>query len=321
MVSTRSTPHSHAAPRRARRALVRALVVSAALAFVCLLPTTELHAQQRYSRSFAPRGKVSLVLKNRSGLIEVQGWQRAEVRVTARIESPAARFTPSMTDDGLTIDVVSDNRGRDDVGDVNFYIQVPYDSAVDLQTTRGNITVRNVRGGHVRAHVTSEGDIELTDIRAPKVMAENVTGDILFDAELLSGGSYVLNSTQGVINMRIKPGSGFRVDCDRALYAQHQPQWLRQSRQLQLSRRQSPRHRSRRRRFGQDHHDQPARLDQPRAARHALTLDAARCAPLLSLPSVILHQGGCHHCPIQSRVCALSNAVRVCALQAHARST
>ena len=212
MASTRSTPHAYAAASdSAPRALVRALVVSAALALVCLWPAAAVRAQQRYSRSFAPRRNVSLLLKNRSGLIEVQGWARAEIRVTARMESPAARFTPSLSDDALTIDVIGDNRGRDDVGDVNFYIQVPYNSAVDLETARGNITVRNVRGAHVRAHVTSEGDIELTDIRAPKVMAENVTGDILFDADLLRGGSYVLNSTQGVINLRITPGAGFEL--------------------------------------------------------------------------------------------------------------
>ncbi|HYX40455.1 MAG TPA: DUF4097 family beta strand repeat-containing protein, partial [Pyrinomonadaceae bacterium] len=77
------------------------------------------------------------------------------------------------------------------IGDVNFHIQVPYDSAVDLQT--------------------ASGDIELTDIRAQMVVAENVTGNILFDAELLSGGSYELKSTQGDINMRITPGAGFTL--------------------------------------------------------------------------------------------------------------
>ena len=94
---------------------------------------------------------------------------------------------------------------------MNFHIQVPYDSAVDLQTASGDIKVRNVRGRLVRAHVTTGGDIELTDIRAQMVVAENVTGNILFDAELLSGGSYELKSTQGDINMRITPGSGFTL--------------------------------------------------------------------------------------------------------------
>jgi hypothetical protein len=63
----------------------------------------------------------------------------------------------------------------------------------------------------VRAHVTSEGDIELTGIRAQTVMVENTVGNILFDAELLRGGTYVLNSTQGDITLRITAESGFRL--------------------------------------------------------------------------------------------------------------
>ena len=194
-----------------RGRLVRALFACAVLALASLWVATDARAQQRYSRSFAPRKSVSLLLKNRSGLVEVQGWDRAEIRVTATLESPAARFTPTLTDDGLIIDVASDNRGRDDVGDVNFHIQVPYDAVVDVQTTRGDITVRNIRGQLVHAHVFSEGDIELTDIRATMVVAENVMGNITFDAELLRGGSYELKSTQGDINMRIFPGSGFTL--------------------------------------------------------------------------------------------------------------
>lgn len=191
---------------------MRTLVACAAFALVCLCAFgSEVRAQQRYSRSFAPRRNVSLLLKNRSGLIEVEGWDRNEIRVTATMESPRARFTPSLTDDGLNIDVVSDNRGRDDVGDVNFKIQVPYNSSVDVQTTRGNINVRSVRGQLVHAHISTEGDIDLTDIRALMVVAENVTGNILFDAELLRGGSYELKSTQGDINMRLMPGSGFTL--------------------------------------------------------------------------------------------------------------
>src|SRR2546423_2929588 len=206
----RNMAHRSGAPAQGG-ARLRASSACAALLLLCLWSCVQVRAQQRYTHTFAPRRNVSLLLKNRSGLIEVEGWARNEIRVSATMESPAARCLPSMTDDGLTIDVVNDNRGREDVGDVNFKIQVPYNSSVDLQTTRGNITVRYVRGQLVRAHIASEGDIELTDIRAMMVAAENVTGNILFDAELLRGGSYELKSTQGDINMRLLPGSGFTL--------------------------------------------------------------------------------------------------------------
>ena len=84
-------------------------------------------------------------------------------------------------------------------------------SAWVISTMSGGIITHNVRGQMVRAHVTSEGDIELTGIRARTVMAENTVGNILFDAELLRGGTYVLNSTQGDIQLRITAESGFRL--------------------------------------------------------------------------------------------------------------
>ena len=125
------------------------------------------------------------------------------------MESRSAKMEPEATADGVRIDVRRDN--REDVGDINFTIRVPYDSTVDISTMSGGIIIRNVRGEMVRAHVTSEGDIELTGIRARTVMAENTVGNILFDAELLRGGTYVLNSTQGDIQLRITAESGFRL--------------------------------------------------------------------------------------------------------------
>jgi DUF4097 and DUF4098 domain-containing protein YvlB len=152
-----------------------------------------------------------LQLTNRSGTIEIEGWDRSEIKVTADMESPAAKFTPVVDDEGLVIDVMGDTRGREGCGDVNFKIQVPADATVDLETRIGNISVRNVRGSMVRAVVTSSGDIDLTGLRAFKVMASNITGNILFDAELLSGGLYDLKSTQGNISVRISGGSGFTL--------------------------------------------------------------------------------------------------------------
>ncbi len=171
--------------------------------------THEAQAQGRFSRSYPARRNVRLQLINRSGKIEVEGWARNEVKITAIMESPAARLVPTLSDEGLVIDLVRDNYGRNDVGDVNFKIQVPFDSTVDVETKRGDISVRNVQGVSLVARVSTEGDIELTGIRTATVMAENTMGNILFDADLMRGGHYELRSTQGDINLRIGSGSGF----------------------------------------------------------------------------------------------------------------
>lgn len=208
-----SHPHRHAAPARrgARGLLLRAC---AGLVLITALSAAgpSAFAQRRFSKEYPARPNVRLHLSNRSGTITVVAWGKDRIKVSAEMESNAARMTPEVSDESLTINVLRENRG--DVGDINFTIQVPTDSVVDIQTMRGNITVRNVRGEMVRASVSTEGDIELTGIRASVVMAENTMGNILFDAELVRGGTYELKSTQGDIQLRITAEAGFRLLAD-----------------------------------------------------------------------------------------------------------
>jgi hypothetical protein len=115
------------------------------------------------------------------------------------------------------IDVAGDNRGRGDVGDVNFTISVPVNSTVDIQTKRGNITIDRVEGALVHARIALSGDINLTAIRATEVYAENSMGDILFDGELRAGGTYSFKTMQGSINLNIPADSQFRIDATAPL--------------------------------------------------------------------------------------------------------
>jgi hypothetical protein len=63
----------------------------------------------------------------------------------------------------------------------------------------------------VRARVSTNGDIELTGIRASEVIAENGVGHLLFDGELVAGGAYTLKSLSGDINIRIPGNSSFSL--------------------------------------------------------------------------------------------------------------
>jgi hypothetical protein len=62
----------------------------------------------------------------------------------------------------------------------------------------------------VRAHVSSEGDITLSNITASQVIAQNTIGDIFFDGEFSRGGTYEFKSTKGNITIRIPGDSAFR---------------------------------------------------------------------------------------------------------------
>ena len=185
------------------------LVVGALLALMSLSFTVL--GQQQLSKRYPAGKNVRIELKNISGTIVVETWNKDEIRLSATIESKNAHVVPKQIDQSLVVDVMSDNRGISDVGDINFKLMVPVNSNVDLETRRGNISVANIRSGLVRAHVSSEGDIELTNITASHVIAQNVIGNIFFDGEFSTGGTYEFKSNRGDITIRIPGNSAFRL--------------------------------------------------------------------------------------------------------------
>jgi DUF4097 and DUF4098 domain-containing protein YvlB len=175
-----------------------------------VLSVQQVSAQRRFSKTYPAGEGVRLVLVNRMGTVTVEGWNRPEINITASLEAPAAIVEPQSLSGQIVINLVRDNAGRD-VGSVNFTVRVPYSSDVDIETRIGNLTITNIRGALVRAHVTAEGDINLTNINALGVAAENVTGDIFFDGEIKERGAYRFTSMQGSINIRIPFPSNFRL--------------------------------------------------------------------------------------------------------------
>jgi DUF4097 and DUF4098 domain-containing protein YvlB len=169
-------------------------------------------AQEKMSKRYVAGKNVRIELRNISGTIVVESWNKDEIRLSATIESKGTHVTPKQINDSLVVDVMSENRGKGDVGDINFKLQVPVNSSVDLETRRGNISVANIRGGLVRAHVSSEGDIELTNITASHVVAQNVIGNIFFDGVFSPYGTYEFKSNKGDITIRIPGDSAFRLE-------------------------------------------------------------------------------------------------------------
>src|SRR6185436_4806351 len=195
-------PPAHITSRR--RPAVFALILVIAL-------TSGAIAHQRVSRNFPVGKNVRLELKNISGTIPVETWKRDEIKITALMDAPTVHFNPRQTEAGLVIDIVGDNRGRADVDDVNFRVQLPARSSVDLETRRGNISVSNVQGDLVRAHVWTCGDIQLYGVNASRVFASNTAGDVFFDGEFATGGTYAFKSGQGTITLQLPVNCGFRL--------------------------------------------------------------------------------------------------------------
>jgi hypothetical protein len=193
------------------RKLRATLVTGAVLLLLSSMPLAVLAQKKTFSRKYPTSPKVRISLKNSYGTITVEAWDRDEIKLAADMDSPSARVVPEVSADSIEINVLRDNRGKDDAGEVSFRIMVPVNSAVDIETRRGNITVRGVHGAMVRAHIYTSGDIELTGIRASRVIAQNTSGDIFFDGELVGGGEYGFKTYRGNINIRIPSDSEFRL--------------------------------------------------------------------------------------------------------------
>jgi hypothetical protein len=181
------------------------------LSVVFFFAPSEASAQRRFSKTYPATRNVRLTLNNRSGTVTVEGWNRSEVQVQAYLETPAATINPQIIDGTIFINMVKDNYGRGEVGSVNFTIRVPLDAAVDIETKVGNLNVSSVRGTLVRAKISSDGDITLTNINAKFVLAENGIGNIFFDGDIQSGGNYRFSSMSGDINLRVPFNASFKL--------------------------------------------------------------------------------------------------------------
>ncbi|NNE66198.1 MAG: hypothetical protein HKN33_06495 [Pyrinomonadaceae bacterium] len=182
-----------------------------ALAAFFAVSVTDVEAQRKFSRTYPASKNVRLQLTNRTGTITVRGWDRKTVQITAVLQKPIANLTPRNLSGTIVIDVVRDNKGRNEVGDVNFAVYVPYSSSIDIETRIGNLQVSSIQGGLVRAHISSEGDITLTNIGASSVSAKNVIGDIFYDGVFQPNGIYRFYSMQGNVNLRIPLKSSFKL--------------------------------------------------------------------------------------------------------------
>ena len=171
----------------------------------------EASAQKNFSITYPASKNIRLQLVNRTGTIEVEGWNRDEVQISAYLEKPVANIVPQNLSGTIVLNVIKDNQGKREVGSVNFRIKVPYQSSVDIETRVGNLSVNNVQGGLVRAHISTEGDITLTNIGASRVSAENLQGDIFYDGAITNEGIYRFTSMNGNINLRIPFNSSFSL--------------------------------------------------------------------------------------------------------------
>lgn len=117
-----------------------------------------------------------------SGRIRVTGWDRADVKISATIESGRLRFSSNSSRVSLTVDD-NDNdnddrrrrRHNNNVGEARYEVSVPRGSRLILEAVSGDVTAKGSQG-EIEASSVS-GDVDVTDgVRA--VSAESVSGNV-----------------------------------------------------------------------------------------------------------------------------------------------
>jgi DUF4097 and DUF4098 domain-containing protein YvlB len=154
---------------------------------------------------FEGRGSVDLSLI--SGRMRVSSWDRAEVKLSARIEDGDGRlhFSASRSKVSLSIEDAEgrgSSRRRNGVGDAIYEVTVPKGTRLSLEAVSGDIVAEGV-GGEIEATSVSGGvtvsnasnEVSIESVSG-SVSATDITGSLR--AHSVSGGVSVRNSTGSV---------------------------------------------------------------------------------------------------------------------------
>lgn len=125
-------------------------------------------------RPLAADGRITI--GNVAGLIEVQGWDRAEVVITGELGEGSKPLEISGNAASLQVQVRPED---DDVEETILRLKVPAGARVELDAVSADLVVQGVNG-NVRAHSVS-GDVNL-GVGSAELEAQSVSGDLLVRA-------------------------------------------------------------------------------------------------------------------------------------------
>jgi DUF4097 and DUF4098 domain-containing protein YvlB len=160
---------------------------------------------QTYSRTFTVPAEASgLEVINHVGSIKVAPSDANKIVINARQADSRSQIIATQTPEGgVKVEV----KGH---GAVDFDITVPPSTNLDLFTYKGAISASDL-SGPVLARITTDGNIQFTDLRSPRVEAHSLGGNVTFNGALLPDGEYKLKSFSGRVEVNFPPNADFRL--------------------------------------------------------------------------------------------------------------
>lgn len=204
----------------ATRSLSAVLVLM--LVLFASIPADAATVRDRFEKSWTVSEGGRLNLSNENGSVEIQSWDRAEVRVRAEIRLKAAssraaeeameEFEVKFSREGDEISVSSRKpRGGDGFlswlagkqieVDVNYEVMVPERFDVDIETVNGSIEAKSVTG--VLALDSVNGRIAVRNARG-SVSADTVNGSIEVElVDMRNADRMTFGTTNGSVTLSL----------------------------------------------------------------------------------------------------------------------
>src|SRR5580704_4717622 len=196
---------------KAMRSIRNAAVIPAVVGGALLLLGAPVYAQSRhFERYFPVTGKPLVTLHNASGQVQVKSWEKNEVKIVANyvITVPQESALQVRSDSGnVTVESVHGDMTFDTVG-----------ANLQLSDVDGYLVVKSVDGSLICTRCAGSldansigGSFQLLQPSMDSVRIQTSSGNILFDGNFLRRGIYVLKNSTGTIEVRFAPTDSFDV--------------------------------------------------------------------------------------------------------------
>ena len=227
------------------RTISESCLALAATGLTALLLAAPAGAQTRkIEKHFTVTDTPVVILQNPSGKVQVKSWDRHEVMVVAQNTNDKTEIDMEQVANRIeiTTQAVGANSPSEDTR-ADLTVTVPTESALQVHTDSGNVSVDTVHGnmsfdtvaadlalqdvegylvtktlngslictrcaGELDANSIS-GNIQLLQPAMDNVRVQTSSGNILFDGSFASRGVYVLKNYSGQIEVRFSPGDSF----------------------------------------------------------------------------------------------------------------
>lgn len=176
-----------------RKSIVKAAVLLAALALAAL-PAAG--AARNVDQTVKADKDGVVTIENVAGSIRVEGWDKAEVRVTGTLGEDVEELKIKDGGRRTAIKVVYPRKLKSIDEGANLVIMVPRQSGLEVETVSADIAVEGVEGDVEAASIS--GEISARGGPA-KFEAETISGDLDITVE---SGSIELKSISGEIELR-----------------------------------------------------------------------------------------------------------------------